>query len=59
VVVYFLYSNLISTGKVWLAHGSIPQFLGLWWTHLVIASLAFAFISGPRSLAHLRLRLRG
>lgn len=59
VVVYFLYSNLISTGKVWLAHGSIPQTLGLWWTHAVILVVAFVFISGPRSLANIRLRRRG
>lgn len=58
VVVYFVYSNLISTGKVWLAHGTTAGFLGLWWTHVVIALLALAFISGPRSVANLRLRLR-
>ncbi len=58
VVVYFVYSNLISTGKVWLAHGSTPEFLGLWWTHVVVALLAFVFIAGPRSVTNLRLRLR-
>jgi len=58
VVVYFVYSNLLSTGKVWLARGSMPDFLGLWWTHVVIGVLALLLISGPRSLANLRLRLR-
>jgi lipopolysaccharide export system permease protein len=58
IVVYFAYSNLVSAGKVWLARGTTSEFLGLWWTHVAIAVLAFAFISGPRILANLRLRLR-
>jgi lipopolysaccharide export system permease protein len=58
IVVYFAYSNLVSAGKVWLARGTTSEFLGLWWTHAAIAALAFAFISGPRILANLRLRLR-
>jgi lipopolysaccharide export system permease protein len=57
IVVYFAYSNLVSAGKVWLAHGTTPDFLGLWWTHVAIALLAVAFISGPRVFANLRLRL--
>jgi lipopolysaccharide export LptBFGC system permease protein LptF len=58
IVVYFAYSNLVSAGKVWLAHGTTPDFLGLWWTHVAIVLLAIAFISGPRVLANFRLRLR-
>jgi lipopolysaccharide export system permease protein len=58
IVVYFAYSNLVSAGKVWLARGTVPDVLGLWWTHVAIALLAFAFISGPRILANFRLRLR-
>jgi lipopolysaccharide export system permease protein len=57
-VVYFAYSNLVSAGKVWLARGTIPEFLGLWWTHVAIALLAFGFISGPRLVANMRLRRR-
>ena len=58
IMVYFVYSNLISAGKVWLAHGTTPEILGLWWTHVAIVLLALAFISGPRTLANLRLRYR-
>jgi lipopolysaccharide export system permease protein len=58
IVVYFAYSNLVSAGKVWLAHGKTPELLGLWWTHVAIALLALAFISGPRAVANFRLRLR-
>jgi lipopolysaccharide export system permease protein len=58
VVLYFVYSNLISAGKVWLARGTTPEFLGLWWTHAAVALVALAIVAGPRSLSNLRLRLR-
>jgi lipopolysaccharide export system permease protein len=58
IVVYFVYSNLISAGKVWLARGTTPEVLGLWWTHAAVALLALMFIVGPRALANLRLRRR-
>lgn len=58
IVVYFVYSNLLSAGKVWLAHGTTPEVLGLWWTHVAIAALVFVFIAGRRGLGTLRLRLR-
>src|SRR5262249_56860103 len=56
ILVYFVYSNLISAGKVWLARGTTPEFLGLWWTHVVIALLALVFIVAPRTWVNLRLR---
>ncbi|MBV8852893.1 MAG: LPS export ABC transporter permease LptF [Sinobacteraceae bacterium] len=58
IVIYFVYSNLISAGKVWLARGVTPPVLGLWWTHVVIGLLAAAIVTAPRSLANLRLRSR-
>jgi lipopolysaccharide export system permease protein len=58
IVVYFVYSNLVSAGKVWLARGTTPEYLGLWWTHVAIALLALLFLSAPRGWANLRLRLR-
>ncbi len=56
IMVYFVYSNLISAGKVWLAHGKTPDYLGLWWTHVAILVLALLYFNGPRTLANLRLR---
>ena len=58
IMAYFVYSNLISAGKTWLAHGTTPWFLGLWWTHVAVVLLVLGFIAGPRTLANLRLRLR-
>lgn len=56
IMVYFVYSNLMSAGKVWLAHGRTPDILGLWWTHIAAVVLALAFFQGPRLMANLRLR---
>jgi lipopolysaccharide export system permease protein len=56
IMVYFVYSNLISAGKVWLAHGTTPEILGLWWTHVAVVVLAILFFQGPWVMAKLRLR---
>ena len=54
VVIYFVYSNLVSAGKVWIARGTLPEAVGLWWTHAIVVLLALAVIFGPRWLARLR-----
>ena len=59
VVIFFLYVNLISVGKVWIARGTIPEFLGLWWTHAVVVLLALMVIVGPGLGNRLRYRMRG
>jgi lipopolysaccharide export system permease protein len=59
VVIYFLYSNLISVGKVWVARGTVPEALGLWWTHAAVVLLALVVIAGPRLATRLRYRIRG
>jgi lipopolysaccharide export system permease protein len=59
VVIYFLYQNLITVGKVWIAHGKIPEFVGLWWTHAAVALLALFVVMGPSVANRLRYRVRG
>jgi len=56
ILIYFLYSNLISAGKVWVARGVVPEPLGLWWVHAAVALLAFVVIAGPGALARLKHR---
>lgn len=56
VVIYFVYSNLSSAGKVWLARGLLPAWLGLWWVHVVVAALAALVVLGPGWLARHRHR---
>lgn len=59
VVVYLIYSNLISAGQAWVAHGAIPAALGLWWAHIAVLLLAAALIFAPRAAQHMRYRLAG
>jgi hypothetical protein len=39
---------------VWIAHGTVPEVLGLWWTHAGVVVLALAVIYAPGTLARLR-----
>jgi len=59
VVVYLIYSNLISAGQAWIAHGAIPVALGLWWAHAAVILLALAVIFAPQAAQRLRYRLAG
>jgi lipopolysaccharide export system permease protein len=53
VLIYFIYSNLISAGQVWVARGAIPEYLGLWWVHAAVALLTLGAIWAPSALARL------
>ncbi len=54
IVVYFVYSNLVSAGKVWLARGTTPEFLGLWWPHVAVVGAVLLLGWGPRAVAGMR-----
>jgi lipopolysaccharide export system permease protein len=56
VLVYFVYSNLISAGEVWLARGIVPEYLGLWWVHAAAVLLILLVIGAPSVTARLRYR---
>ncbi|MBV9343546.1 MAG: LPS export ABC transporter permease LptF [Gammaproteobacteria bacterium] len=56
VLIFLLYSQLISVGKVWIARGNVPAALGLWWTHAVVVLLALLVILGPGFRQRLRYR---
>jgi lipopolysaccharide export system permease protein len=58
-LIFLMYSQLISAGKVWLAHGSVPTIVGLWWTHLAVIGFALLVVLGPQLKMRLRYRLRG
>jgi lipopolysaccharide export system permease protein len=58
VLIFFLYYNLAAAGKSWIAHGTAPAHIGLWWTHLAVVLLALVVILGPGLLHRLRYRER-
>ena len=59
VAIFFAYYNIAAAGKTWIARGTLPEALGLWWTHLVVALLALVVILGPGVAQRLRYRVRG
>ena len=59
VVIYFLYQNLITVGKVWISRGTVPEVAGLWWTHAAVVLLALTVIMGPTIATRFRYRVRG
>ncbi len=51
ILVYAVYSNMLTVAQSWLGRDLIPAALGLWWVHLVVLGLVvflFARMSGVR-----------
>ncbi|MDP3857485.1 MAG: LPS export ABC transporter permease LptF [Stagnimonas sp.] len=44
ILVYLVYSNLLSLGQAWLAKDSLPPAFGLWWVHALFLAFAGALI---------------
>lgn len=40
ILAYLAYSNLLSLGQTWLAKGTVPPMVGLWWVHALFLGLA-------------------
>ena len=56
VLIFFVYIQLTIAGRMMLARGSTPEWLGLWWVHAVIGLLAAGILLVPRYLARARYR---
>jgi lipopolysaccharide export system permease protein len=56
VLIYFVYSNLVSAGQIWVARGAVPELLGLWWVHAAVVLLTLGVVLGPNRIARLRYR---
>ncbi len=44
IVVYFVYSNLLSAAKVWLEKGDLSPAIGVWWVHLAALALGLYLV---------------
>ena len=44
IVLYFVYSNLLSAAKVWVEKGELPAFIGVWWVHLIVLALGLYLV---------------
>lgn len=47
ILVYFIYTNLLSISKNMLAREVIPGWIGLWWVHLLFAAIVLLLIYLP------------
>lgn len=36
ILVYALYSNILVLWRSWIADGTLPMWLGLWWIHALV-----------------------
>jgi lipopolysaccharide export system permease protein len=56
VLIFFVYINLMIAGKMWVAKGVTPGWLGLWWVHAAVGLFAAGILFTPRWLARVRYR---
>jgi lipopolysaccharide export system permease protein len=54
VLVFIVYFNLLSAGRVAIEHGTLPAAVGLWWTHVVIVVAALLIMQLPGWLRRMR-----
>jgi lipopolysaccharide export system permease protein len=45
IVVYVVYSNLLSAAKVWLEKGDLPPIVGVWWVHAAALALGLYLVT--------------
>lgn len=59
VMLYFIYSNLLSIARLWIDKGELSPDLGLWPVHLLFLLLTLALLIRQNGLAALRDELLG
>ncbi|MGO9931505.1 MAG: LPS export ABC transporter permease LptF [Steroidobacteraceae bacterium] len=45
IVLYFVYSNLLSASKVWLEKSDLPPVIGVWWVHAAALALGVYLVA--------------
>lgn len=44
LILYLVYSNLLSVGKTWIVQETVPVWVGTWWVHLVAIIVTFILL---------------
>ncbi|CAK0745196.1 lipopolysaccharide export system permease protein [Gammaproteobacteria bacterium] len=57
ILVYLVFSNLLSVARNWMDRGTVPVELGLWWVHGLLLILVMVMMVGAKGLRTLRERL--
>jgi lipopolysaccharide export system permease protein len=58
LLVFIVYLNLLSAGKVWIEQGVVPARVGLWWVHGVMLGIAMALLAYQNGVHRRVLSLR-
>jgi len=45
LLVFIIYFNLLSAGKAWLEQGVVPAWIGMWWVHGLMLSVALGMLA--------------
>src|SRR5277367_3985874 len=45
IVVYFVYSNLLSAAKIWVEKGELSPLIGVWWVHAAALTLGLYLVA--------------
>ncbi|HHJ34615.1 MAG TPA: LPS export ABC transporter permease LptF [Gammaproteobacteria bacterium] len=51
LIIYLLYSNLLSLGFSWIVQGKISPWIGTWWVHLIAIIITFFLLKQKGYLA--------
>jgi len=50
LLIYIIYTNLLNVSRAWLNKEIVPVWVGMWWVHLLAASLALALVIHWKSI---------
>ena len=61
VLVYIIYVDMLGAAKVWVEQGQSPEYLGLWWVHVIFIAAGAILLArqfGYMNVLSLRRRVR-
>jgi lipopolysaccharide export system permease protein len=44
IVLYFIYSSLLSASKIWVEKSDLPPAIGVWWVHAAALALGLYLV---------------
>jgi lipopolysaccharide export system permease protein len=44
LLIYIIYADMLSIAQLWVAHDTVPRWLGIWWVHAVLAMFALGML---------------
>lgn len=50
ILIYLVYTNLLTAGRLWLERGEVPPWLGLWWVHALVLAVAVVLLLREQGL---------